>query len=99
MAQKVNIVLIDDIDGSEAIETVSFGLDGTSYEIDLSTKNAEAQNYDFQKKKDTYFSGKNGVAVFALTSQVLSQPTWTPEVVVQRQSQLTKVLYDLWELN
>jgi nucleoid-associated protein Lsr2 len=42
MAQKVNIVLVDDIDGSEASETVSFGLDGTSYEIDLNAKNAKA---------------------------------------------------------
>jgi hypothetical protein len=42
VAQKVNIVLIDDIDGSDAVETVSFGLDGTSYEIDLNKKNAAA---------------------------------------------------------
>lgn len=40
MAQKVNIVLVDDIDGSDATQTVSFGLDGTSYEIDLNDKNA-----------------------------------------------------------
>ena len=40
MAQKVNIVLVDDIDGSDASETVAFGLDGTSYEIDLNDKNA-----------------------------------------------------------
>jgi hypothetical protein len=40
MAQKVNIVLVDDIDGSEAEETVSFALDGKEYEIDLSAKNA-----------------------------------------------------------
>ncbi|WP_193606846.1 histone-like nucleoid-structuring protein Lsr2 [Nocardioides lijunqiniae] len=40
MAQKVNIVLVDDIDGSDATETVVFGLDGTSYEIDLNDKNA-----------------------------------------------------------
>jgi hypothetical protein len=40
MAQKVNIVLVDDIDGGEATETVSFGIDGTTYEIDLSDKNA-----------------------------------------------------------
>jgi len=40
MAQKVNIILVDDIDGSEATETVSFGLDGTTYEIDLNDKNA-----------------------------------------------------------
>ncbi len=42
MAQKVNIVLVDDIDGSDASETVAFGLDGTSYEIDLNDKNAAA---------------------------------------------------------
>ena len=40
MAQKVNIVLVDDIDGSEATETVTFGLDGTSYEIDLNDDHA-----------------------------------------------------------
>jgi hypothetical protein len=40
MAQKVNIVLVDDIDGSEATETVSFALDGTSYEMDLNDANA-----------------------------------------------------------
>ncbi|HET8769131.1 Lsr2 family protein [Phycicoccus sp. M110.8] len=40
MAQRVNIVLEDDLDGSEADETVSFALDGTTYEIDLSAANA-----------------------------------------------------------
>jgi hypothetical protein len=40
MAQKVNIVLVDDLDGTEASETVSFGLDGTTYEIDLNDANA-----------------------------------------------------------
>ncbi|WP_436699024.1 histone-like nucleoid-structuring protein Lsr2 [Nocardioides sp. BYT-33-1] len=42
MAQKVNIVLVDDIDGSEANQTVAFGLDGSNYEIDLNDKNASA---------------------------------------------------------
>ena len=42
MAQKVHIVLEDDLDGSDATQTVSFGLDGTSYEIDLNEKNASA---------------------------------------------------------
>ena len=40
MAQKIQVLLVDDIDGSEATETVSFGLDGMSYEIDLSSGNA-----------------------------------------------------------
>jgi hypothetical protein len=42
MAQKVTVLLVDDIDGGAADETVSFSLDGVSYEIDLSTKNATA---------------------------------------------------------
>lgn len=41
MAQKVLVSLVDDLDGSEAEETVEFGLDGVSYEIDLSAENAE----------------------------------------------------------
>lgn len=40
MAQKHIVQLIDDLDQGEAAETVSFGLDGTNYEIDLSAKNA-----------------------------------------------------------
>lgn len=40
MAQKVQVLLVDDIDEGKADETVQFGLDGVSYEIDLSTKNA-----------------------------------------------------------
>jgi hypothetical protein len=42
VARKVQYFLVDDIDGGEASETVSFGLDGTSYEIDLSEGNAKA---------------------------------------------------------
>ncbi|MEY9214775.1 Lsr2 family protein [Thermobifida halotolerans] len=41
MAQKVQVLLVDDLDGGEAEETVSFALDGTSYEIDLSSPNAK----------------------------------------------------------
>ena len=40
MAQRVNVELIDDLDESPAAETVSFALDGVSYEIDLSESNA-----------------------------------------------------------
>ncbi len=41
MAQKVNIVLVDDIDDSDADETVRFALDGVEYEIDLTRAHAE----------------------------------------------------------
>ncbi|MFD7914961.1 Lsr2 family protein [Streptomyces sp. NPDC059752] len=41
MAQKVQVLLVDDLDGGEADETVTFALDGKTYEIDLTTANAE----------------------------------------------------------
>lgn len=41
MAQRVEVVLIDDLDGGTAAETVAFALDGVTYEIDLSDKNAK----------------------------------------------------------
>ena len=40
MARRTQVVLEDDLDGGNADETISFSLDGVSYEIDLSTKNA-----------------------------------------------------------
>ncbi|TQM11671.1 Lsr2 protein [Pseudonocardia kunmingensis] len=40
MAQKVTVMLVDDLDGTRASDTVAFGLDGRSYEIDLSEANA-----------------------------------------------------------
>ncbi|MBT0566130.1 Lsr2 family protein [Williamsia sp. CHRR-6] len=42
MAKKVTVTIVDDTDESKsADETVEFGLDGVTYEIDLSTDNAE----------------------------------------------------------
>jgi hypothetical protein len=49
MAQRVQVLLIDDLDGSQGAETVSFSLDGVSYEIDLSEKNAGKLRNDFAK--------------------------------------------------
>ena len=40
MATMTTVTLVDDLDGSEASESVSFALDGASYEIDLSDDNA-----------------------------------------------------------
>jgi hypothetical protein len=42
VAQKVQVVLVDDLDGGPADETVTFSLDGVSYEIDLTHDNAAA---------------------------------------------------------
>lgn len=41
MARETVTRLVDDLDGGVAHETVKFGLDGHTYEIDLSTKNAK----------------------------------------------------------
>ena len=41
MAQKVEVTLIDDLDGSNAEESLTFGLGNTQYEIDLSGPNAQ----------------------------------------------------------
>ncbi|MEW9532990.1 Lsr2 family protein [Microbispora sp. NPDC049125] len=41
MAKHTQVILIDDLDGGEANETVTFAVDGTSYEIDLSDGNAK----------------------------------------------------------
>lgn len=40
MAERIQVELVDDIDGSEAQQTVTFAMDGVSYEIDLSEQNA-----------------------------------------------------------
>ena len=42
MAQEIQTLFIDDLDGSEADGTIRFGLDGTDYEIDLNTDHAQA---------------------------------------------------------
>ena len=42
MAQKIQTLFIDDLDGSEAEGTVRFALDGADYEIDLNAGHAQA---------------------------------------------------------
>lgn len=42
MAKKVQVILVDDLDGSSpADETVEFALDGVTYQIDLTSANAQ----------------------------------------------------------
>jgi hypothetical protein len=49
MAQKVTVEMTDDLDGSQADTTVSFSVDGTAYEIDLSKRNAAAMRRTFDR--------------------------------------------------
>lgn len=39
MAKRTIVTITDDLDGSEDAETVTFGYDGRTYEIDLSDEN------------------------------------------------------------
>ena len=61
-------------------------------------KNSEAQNYDFVKKKEKYFTGRHGVSAFAMTTQVLGHPEWTPEVLRVRQESQLATLTAGWRL-
>ena len=60
-------------------------------------KNSQAQNYEFDVKKESYFKVKS-VSPFALTTQVLTEKSWTPSVVEALHGVRLKVLCDLWQL-
>ena len=67
-----------------------------------STKNSNAQNYDFDRKKTEYFQkggAKGEVAPFALTTQVQHESRWTPEVLERRQKKLIDALKKEWRLS
>lgn len=63
-----------------------------------SSKNTEAQNYDFELKKQKYFLSKKGICNFALTTQVVMEQAWTPEIIEKRQTQLIDKLKEVWRL-
>jgi len=49
LARKIVTQLLDDIDGGEAAESITFSVDGVAYEIDLSEENATQLREDFAK--------------------------------------------------
>ena len=62
-------------------------------------KNSEASNYEFSKKRETYFTGPKGVTNYSLTVSVLAHKgEWTPAVVRQRQETFLEALSMLWRL-
>jgi hypothetical protein len=61
-------------------------------------KNSGAGNLEFEEKKQGYFGGHGGVSPFVLTTQVLNESTWTPEVLAVRQETLVAKLIDLGRL-
>jgi len=62
-------------------------------------RNSAAGNFDFEKKKKKYFSTKDGVSPFALTTTVLDQDEWTPDVVEARQKEMIDLLKKGWRLS
>lgn len=60
-------------------------------------KNNQAGNFDFQDKKEQYFT-KTGVSTFAITVQVLKENVWTPQIIEKRQKDLVNTLKIIWRL-
>lgn len=62
-------------------------------------RNSAAQNYGFTTKKEKYFQSKGGMSSYVLTTQVINEPKWTPDVVKKRQETLNEVFAEKWELS
>ncbi len=61
-------------------------------------KNSQAQNYDFERKKSEYFQ-QGDVTPFVLTTEVVHESEWTPQVLDQRQKRLIDCLKREWRLD
>ena len=61
-------------------------------------KNYRASNYEFDRKKGEYFQQRD-VSPFPITTQVLRETEWTPEVLKRRQQELINVLKKEWRLD
>ncbi|MBO1254891.1 DUF262 domain-containing protein [Alteromonas sp. 5E99-2] len=62
-------------------------------------RNSQASNFEFERKKNAYFGGKSGVSSYVLTTQVLKEPVWTPDVLQRRQQELVELCKKHWDLN
>lgn len=60
--------------------------------------NIRASNWDFERKKKTYFASPDGVSPFPITQSVLQATAWTADVLAARQEFLLEKLADLWRL-
>lgn len=71
MAQNVVVELIDDLDGTPAEETIPFAIDGKSYEIDLSKRNAAA----LRKALDRYIQAGRRAASGSRKRSAIAGPS------------------------
>ena len=62
-------------------------------------RNSAAQNYDFKKKRDAYFSGRDNITSYRLTTKVWETDEWTLEYLEKRQDYLLKALRENWRLD
>ncbi|NAW85499.1 DUF262 domain-containing protein [Photobacterium halotolerans] len=62
-------------------------------------RNSSASNFEFERKKTAYFGGRSGVSSYVLTTQVLHEPVWTPEVLEKRQANLVALCKECWKLD
>lgn len=62
------------------------------------SKNSKAKNYDFETKKKKYFFSDERTTTFALTTMVMNENEWTPDVIDRRQKELIEVSKKLWRL-
>ena len=84
MAIKLITILEDDLDGTDAAETISFGLDGQSYEIDLNSNHAEElrntlSRYTAAGRKQTSARRRTGLQVRPAVNKTGAVRQWAKE--------------------
>lgn len=80
MAQVTSVKLLDDLDGTKAVETVAFGMDGALYEIDLSARNAKA----LRKALSAFVEAGRERRTTPVTGRPRSKPAGPHAAVVRR---------------
>ena len=83
MAKQIVTVLTDDLDGSEADRTIEFGLDGVTYTIDLSEKNAGK----LRKALDPYLAVASRIGRSTGNGRIASRSTAAPTRANRDQNQ------------
>jgi uncharacterized protein DUF1524 len=61
-------------------------------------QNSGARNWELDKKKEKYFSGRSGTSPFAITTEVLSKAEWKPAHFKERQERFLNRLKHEWRL-
>jgi hypothetical protein len=62
------------------------------------SKNSAASNFEFEKKKSSYFATKDGISPFVLTTQVLGKSCWKADVIKERQKDLVAAFVKYWRI-